>query len=69
MYAPTTHAERSTDPDNYPLEPSPSTDTFATAEVNHAPDAHTVSEYHEPPADLEEFDTMLRDSFTLEVAL
>lgn len=57
--------------DDYPLESSPSTDTFATIELNHAEDGHTVSEYHEPPADLEDSTTtiMFRDSSTLEVAL
>jgi hypothetical protein len=54
--------------DDYPTESSPSTDTYAVAELNHAPEAHKMSEYHEPPADLEVI-TMLRDSSTLEVAL
>jgi len=36
--------------DDYPREPSPSTGTFETAEVMNAPDAHTASEYHEPPS-------------------
>jgi len=55
--------------DDYPLEASPSTDTDAVAEVMHAEDAHTASEYHEPPAHLEVIETMLQDSSTLEVAL
>lgn len=55
--------------DDYPLEASPSTDTYAVAELNHAPEAHKVSEYHEPPVDLEVIDAMLQDSSTLEVAL
>ena len=55
--------------DDYPTESSPSTGTFETAEVMDAPDAHTASEYHEPPAHLEVIETMLRDSSTLEVAL
>lgn len=55
--------------DDYPIESSPSTDTYAVAELNHAPEAHKMSEYHEPPADLEVIETMLRDSSRLEVAL
>lgn len=51
--------------DDHPLEQSPSTDTWGVAEVNHAEDAHTVSEYHEPP------EKMLSDTSipTPEVAL
>lgn len=55
--------------DDYPIESSPSTDTYAVAELNHAPEAHKMSEYHEPPEHLENIETMLRDSSTLEVAL
>lgn len=51
-------------------ESSPSTSFDAVAEAMHAPDAHAVSEYHEPPADRTDLDTMLRDvSPPTEVAL
>jgi len=40
----TTRDDGRTDPDRYPLESSPSTDTFATVELNHAPNGHAVSE-------------------------
>jgi hypothetical protein len=69
MYAHTTHAERSTDPDNYPLEPSPSTDTFAVAVLNHAPEAHKMSEPHKPPADVTPRDGWGREPLSPEVAL
>jgi hypothetical protein len=57
--------------DDYPPESSPSTDTFAVAELNHAPDAHTASEYHEPPPSRRRSpDTMVRHrSTTAEVVL
>jgi hypothetical protein len=56
--------------DDYPLEHSPSTDTFAVAELNHAPDAHTASEYHEPPSRRRSPQTMVRHrSTTAEVVL
>jgi hypothetical protein len=56
--------------DARPTEPSPSTSFDAVADALHAPDAHAVSEYHEPPADRTDLDTMLRDvSPPTEVAL
>jgi len=56
--------------DDYPIESSPSTDTFAVAELNQAPDAHTASEYHEPPSRGPSPDTMVRHrSTTAEVVL
>ena len=67
----TTPDDARTDPDRYPLESSPSTDTFATAEVMGAEDAHTVSEYEDPEeSDPPTCETMLRETpSTLEVAL
>jgi hypothetical protein len=57
--------------DDYPLEASPSTDTFAVAELNHATNAH-VADAGGLDTDPERplFEIMLRDtSLTLEVAL
>lgn len=52
------------------IDPSPSTSFDAVADALHAPDAHAVSEYHEPPADRADLETMLRNtSLPPEVAL
>lgn len=48
---PITDANDGRTADDYPFEASPSTDTYAGAELNHAPDAHQADEYHRPPAD------------------
>jgi hypothetical protein len=69
MNAKIAHDERSTDPDHYPLEASPSTDTFAVAVLNHAPEAHKMSEYHKPPADVTPRDGWSREPLPPEVAL
>lgn len=49
MFAPDTTDDDRPDPDDYPLESSPSTGSGPTAVLNHAVGAHAVSEYHEPP--------------------